>query len=310
MLQIPQIGFSHSASQSNVDIIPLGDWLEGIILFDQTEVSRSDVVDILIEEQICPDKAQDLAHEIASDGWGELYKRKAWGGIPDSTIISINRIKEDLDWKEQPIRAFFLLLSLFRLFPDWAKANRDYVTQGNLFEKVVELICPAIFPEWEVYRVGWSPTNAQDIPKIVEDLCKRLNVNGATNLGDWHDPNEKDGGLDIVCYRPFADKREAMPTYFLQCASGKNWRDKIMTPNPKKWHKLLDSALLPSTGIVAPFVISSRELKTAALEGQVTVFDRLRLLSSVIDKNIKLPDDLSDKLIKWMSSRIDVMPRA
>lgn len=310
MLQIPQNGFQRSVKQSNVNAISLGDWLEAILLFDQKEVTKSEIVDILIEYQICPDESQDLAHGIASDGWDELRQRKAWGGIPDSTTISANRLEEVSEWEAQPIRAFFLLLSLFRIFPDWAKDVRDNVAQGNLFEEVVELICPAVLPGWSVFRAGWSPENAKNVPTIVADLCERLFVDGAANLEEWHAPDAKDGGLDIVCYRPFSDQREAMPVYFLQCASGKNWRDKVNTPNADLWQKLLDAAVRPSTGIAAPFVIGKRELKIAGLTGQITVLDRLRLLGSAASANTQFPEDLTTRLIEWMRPRIDALPRA
>ncbi|AJY47065.1 hypothetical protein [Martelella endophytica] len=310
MLQIPQYGFQRSVNKSNVDRIPLGDWLEGIVLFDQKEVTKSEVVDALIEYQICPDEAQDLAHDIASDGWDELRQRRAWGGLPESTTISTNRLEENVAWEAQPVRSFFLLLSLFQIFPDWAKDVRDNVTQGNLFEEVVELICPAILPGWNVFRAGWSPENAKSVPDIVAELCEKLFVNGATNMDDWHAPDAKDGGLDIVCYRSFADQREAMPVYFLQCASGKNWRNKVNTPNADLWQKLLDAAVRPSTGIAAPFVIGNRELKIAGLTGQITVLDRLRLLGSATVAGTEFPEDLTERLVKWMRDRIGSLPRA
>lgn len=310
MLQPPQIGFQRSVNQSNVKVNPLGDWLEAILLFDQQEVSKNEIVDILIEFEICPDEAQDLAHEIASDGWDELRRRKTWGGIPESTTISANRIEEASRWEEQPVRSFFLLLSLFRIFPDWAKDVRDNVTQGNLFEEVVELICPAVLPGWNVFRAGWSPENAKNVSTIVADLCERLYVKGAANLGEWLEPDAKDGGLDIVCYRSFSDQREAMPVYFLQCASGKNWREKVTTPNAGRWQKLLDAAVRPSTGIAAPFVIDNKELKMAALDGQITVLDRIRLLGSATSAQIEFPENLTARIIEWMRPRIDTLPRA
>ncbi len=310
MIQIPQVGFKRSVNQSNVEPNSLGDWLEAIVLFDQYEVAKSDIVDILIEYQICPDEAQELAHEIASMGWDELRLRKSWGGIPDSLSISTNRIEDATNWADFPIRSFLLLLSMFKLFPDWAEDNRDNVVQGNLFEEVVEEICPALLPGWEVYRAGWAPENAKDIPTIVADLCERLNTTGAVHLHAWHAPDAKDAGLDIVCYRSFSDSREALPAYFLQCASGKNWRDKVNTPNADQWQKMLDSAVRPSTGIVAPFVIEDRELKIAALTGQITVFDRHRLLSAATGDNIQLPVELSNRLIDWMHPRIEALPKA
>lgn len=310
MLQIPQVGFRQSVNKSNVDKNPLADWLEATVLFDEAAVAKSDVVDILVEFQICADEGQDLAHQIASDGWDELRLRKSWGGLPTAFNISANRVEDETDWKEDPIRSFFLLLSMLKIFPDWAKDHQDHVNQGNLFEEVVELICPAILPGWEVFRAGWSPDNAKAVPEIVEELCGRIHVSGALDLEEWHAPAAKDAGLDLVCYREFPDKREAMPIYFLQCASGKNWRQKITTPNANLWQKLLNSAVQPSTAIAAPFVIDSPELKRAALEGQIAVFDRLRMVSAANTAEIALPDALTKRLIAWMTPRVASIPRA
>ena len=166
-----------------------------------------------------------------------------------------------------------------------------------------------MLPGWTSYRTGWSPSNTKDIRAIVGELCARLFVRGG-DLDRWLEPTDKDGGLDIVCYREFEDEREALPTFFLQCASGKNWRDKVETPNSDAWQKYLDSAVQPSTGIVAPFVIGERELRRAALIGQVVVFDRLRMLSSARAAGITLPEELLAELLAWMQPRVTDLPRA
>jgi len=310
MIEVPRVGFRPSLSQSNVCSNALGDWLEGIVLFDQKEVTKSDIVDILIDQQICPGSAQELAHEVADDGWNELRRRKSWGGLPDSFSIAANRLEDDADWADHPIRSFLLLLSLLRIFPDWARENRDSVNQGNLFEEVVESICPALLPGWDVFRAGWSPGDAKDVAAIVDELRGRIHVKGALDLSQWHPPNAKDAGLDIVCYRSFRDPREALPVYFLQCASGKNWRDKLDTPNPDLWQKLMDSAVRPSTGIAAPFVVQDHELRIAALTGQITVFDRLRLLSASVCYGVQLSGKLEKRLVEWMQPRIATLPTA
>ena len=309
MLEIPSAGFQRSKSKSNVKTGYLADWLEANILFVVPDVAKSDVVDMLIEYQICPDDQQDLAHQIAVDGWYELDRRKRWGGLPSSVSISSARIETHDSWETTPLWSFFVLLSTFRIFPDWAKTHQAYAVQGDLFERVVEEICPAMLPGWTSYRTGWSPDNTKDIRAIVRELCTRLFVGGG-NLDRWLSPTDKDGGLDIVCYREFADEREALPAFFLQCASGKNWRDKVETPNPDLWQKYLDSAVQPSTGIAAPFVIDEWELRRAALIGQVVVFDRLRMLSSAEAAGITLPEDLLAELLAWMEPRVTDLPRA
>ena len=309
MIQLPQVGFQYSAQQSNVCTNALADWLETNILFDDPEISKSDIVDMLIEYQICPDDKQDLAHQIASEGWEEIARRKQWGGLPENVSITGSRITSDSNWEDDPIRSFFVLLSALRIYPDWASGHQEYAVQGNLFEKVVETICPGLLPGWIPYRTGWSPENTKNIPVIVEDLCKRLFVKGAVDLEEWLEPNSNDGGLDIVCYRAFRDEREAQPVFFLQCASGKNWRNKVGIPSPSLWQKFLNSAVQPGTGIVAPFVIEEKELKIAALTGQSIVFDRLRLLSVVRTENIEFAVELLEELIGWLRPRVEDLPR-
>ena len=309
MLAFPQIASWYSADQSNVDELALADWLEAIVLFDETRVSKNAVVDILLEEQICPSDAQDLAYEIATDGWAELLRRQRWGGIPASVTIDDAGIEIGDEADRSTLWQFFVLLSVLKLYPDWAERHRNYTVQGDTFERVVDALCPVLLPGWESYRTGWSPNETKDIPGIVRELCKRLNVSGAANLSRWVGPKTKDGGLDIVCYRPFADAREALPTFFLQCASGRNWRDKVHTPNADTWQKYLDAAVKPSTGIVAPFVVDDKDLRLAALTGQVIVLDRLRMLSATRDVQFSMEEDLCHDVQKRMQPRVDDLPR-
>ncbi|MDE0658021.1 MAG: hypothetical protein OXI79_00065 [Gammaproteobacteria bacterium] len=310
MLSIPEVGFRQSVSVSRVDSNASADWLEASVLFDGPELSRGDVVDLLLEEQICGDGNQDLAHQIAEEAWRELERRQRWGGLPETVEVSNSKIVDVEHWHQDVIRAFFVLLAIQKIFPDWSRERQSYVTQGNLFEKVVEKICPAMLPGWNTYRAGWSTENTKRIPDIVADLTQLINVRGRGDLREWGRPEDKDGGLDLVCYRDFGDGREAMPVYFLQCASGKNWRDKINTPNAEMWHKCLDSAVKPSTGIVAPFVIAEGELRRAALMGQVVVFDRIRAVSAAREFEVAIERDLYEQVIGWMEPRVRDLPRA
>ncbi len=310
MIEIPEVGFAYSATKSNVRTGHLADWLEANILFQHEDVAKSDVVDMLIEYQICPAGQQSLAHQIAAEGWDELVRRKRWGGLPSSVSIGSTRIRAHDDWERTPLWSFFVLLSTLRIYPDWAKTHQAHVVQGDLFEKVVEAICPAMLPGWTTYRTGWSPGNTKNIRSIVEELCTRLCVSGAADLDRWTSPEANDGGLDIVCYRQFEDEREALPMFFLQCASGKNWRDKVTAPSADNWQRYLNSAVRPSTGIVAPFVIESKELRMAALTGQVVVFDRLRMLSAASAARINLRTDLLTELLEWMKPRVKDLPLA
>ena len=302
--------FKKSVKVSNVDTISLGDWLEACLLFSTDRVSKNDVVNLLIDGQICNDDGQDLAYQIATQGWNELVRRDRWHGLSLHVEFMRDRLTTQNTWEEDLFPSFLLLLSLLRIYPTWAAKHPDYIAQGDLFERCIEVAAPSLLPGWRTYRAGWTPDDTKNIPEIVEGLCDVLFTEGAANLEKWIAPQGNDGGLDLVCYRSYGDEREAMPVFFLQCASGKNWRDKIHTPSAATWQKYLDSAVAPSTGIVAPFVVSSEKLKLSGLEGQIVVFDRLRLLSARREYEMALPAELCDALRVWMEPRINELPFA
>lgn len=308
MLQVPQKNFARSVNTINIKTVTLADWLEASLLFDETEIAKNDVVDVLLEEQICDDGPPDLANEIADRGWSEIRLRQSWGGVSSDLSVQANRLTFGIDWRDDPIRAFFVLLSILQLYPDWSEKHQNFLVQGELFEKVAEEICPSLLPGWTTVRTGWSPDNAVNIKMIVSDLCEKLNTFGSSRLEDWTSDAANDGGLDIVCYREFPDTREATPTYFLQCASGTNWRNKIYTPSATSWMKYLDAAVQPSTGIVAPFVISTEEIRHAGLGGQIIVFDRIRLLHAAYESQISLSEQVKNDVIEWIGQRVADIP--
>jgi hypothetical protein len=306
MLQAPRKGFLRSVKKNNIKTEVLGDWLEANVLFFDDPITKAEVVDFLREQEICSN--QEVANDIADTGWNEIRRRKQISNINDRLEIEDSLIRDQSTLEDDPIRAFFIGLSLFYAYPDWGTDHRNASVQGLLFEKVVEKISLNILPGWETYRVGWSPEAPASIIKIVTDLSEKLNCGGHPTLADWIGVQDKDNGLDLVCFRNFSDNREALPVYLLQCASGSNWRSKVNTPSPDVWQKCLDAAVRPGTGIAAPFVIPDKKLKVSALQGQAIVLDRLRLLSGYYSDEAVIEDDLKQEIITWMTPFILELP--
>ena len=306
MLAIPQIGFSRSVKKQNVDPVHLADWLEACLLFDDNRVTRADVTDVLLGTEICDE--DDMADKIASDGWSELTARKRQG-YRDLIEIRPRQLLLSCAWEENVPYAFLVALASLRLFKIDPTEWSTYAEQGDLFEALaVELFGP-IFPEWEVYRAGWSPDNPVTVKEIIDQLALRMATENAANLDAWVNEKGNDGGLDIVCYRSFEDDRDAMPTLFVQCASGADWRDKVTTPNAVQWFKWLDASVIPATGIAMPYVVPSIELKRAALTGQAVVLDRLRLLTKWLGTGRAIPAELEAKIVAWIAGFLTVLHR-
>ena len=307
MLKLPEHGFARSETKNNIKNEVLGDWLEANLLFYGEAISKVDLVDLLDEEQICP--KQELAHQIADDGWAELRRRKQIVGISDELLkLDAKSASTSKSWQEDPIRAFFIALSLFYPYPDWGTKHRNAPTQGLLFERVVEALASCIFPGWKTYRVGWAPSVTRSIHETVRELGELLNCVVHKNLDHWVPDQAKDAGLDLVCYRKFDDERDAFPVYLIQCASGSNWRSKVNTPSPDSWQRYLDSSVRPGTGIAAPFVVPAKKLRNSALQGQAIVLDRLRLLGAYYMDESIVDVELKDDIITWLDPFVSELP--
>ncbi len=308
MLRVPRIDFKRPSSKQNFDV--LGDWIEAITLFGQDKITRNEVAEILSEDERFPKRPREAALEIANGAWTEIEDRKEQGRIPERLAISIDEINDSTIWVESPIRSFLLVLSLFKAYPDWAKDISNSVEQGYLFEDLVEALCPALLPGWQVRRFGWPPRNGISFSSNLIALRNFLNTGTLQiNTNDSIPPHAKDAGLDIVCCRNFSDSKEAFPVILLQCASGKNWSEKIHTPSSALWKQLLNLAVEPSTGIVVPFIIDEDKMRQTSLEGQTVIFDRLRILSSVAEMKFELPNKLAKRLVQWMEPKIENLPR-
>ena len=74
MLRLPREGFRLSVNAHNVSLDALIEWIEGSITFADDKVTQSDVVDILMEEEIY--RSQDFARERLEFAWSEVARRE------------------------------------------------------------------------------------------------------------------------------------------------------------------------------------------------------------------------------------------
>jgi hypothetical protein len=127
----------------------------------------------------------------------------------------------------------------------------------------------------------------------------------------WTEDNAKDAGLDVVCHLLFPDQWARRPLFYVQCASGENWKDKRHTPVLDLWDKLLDLATRPSRGIAIPFALLADEFRRAANFDHLALFlDRHRLCGPpLMGKTTWLSSDLARDLKKWTASRLPALEK-
>lgn len=311
MLALPDSGMLRSINTHNVVIEYLCDWIEGSILFDETEEKFSvmDIVDVLISENIYDE--QNFAEEIVVDAWGELKRRVNCidSAVPFSVIYPT--VKRTGTWEDAPAHSFCVLLSLAQCYRAWwvGISRGDYREQGELFELLTQESLETQFSDWCIRRTGWYRTQPTDLREMVNRIADWLGEDVGDDINTWAGSEGKDMGLDLLCYRPFPDNRAGFPVYLMQCASGQNWIEKVYQPDINLWQKLVNFVVRPQKAFAIPFALSDDDFKKQCVLVQGLLLDRCRLLAAARFREQWESSSLKDRIIRWGIPRVNQLPR-
>lgn len=325
MLAIPSKGFNRSVTTSNISPDILCDWIEANILFYTVELSVNDVVDTLVEEGICDDpdehessiyiededsfymhEEQHLARQIVQDAWGELERRANWIGNSSAYSVQGDWIIRKGDWTDYEAQTFCVLLSLASSYDWWINQfGHNYTEQGELFELLTLASLKTQFSGWEIHQTGWTRHNAQGLQQVVNSVSTLL----GEQIGDlelWNDPNAKELGLDLLCFRPFPDNRAGIQVYLTQCASGSSkWKDKRSTPDLRIWRSVVRFTTEPKRAFAIPLSLMGKEFTQSAIIVDGLLIDRCRLLNAATHSPDWLSSPIKTRIVQWSQPRVD-----
>ena len=274
-------------------------------MFLEEELSRTDVIDHLVQEQIFEE--QESASDFVLSAWSALQHRLSLLGSHTPIIFEDRRMVRQLDWQEVPAHSYCLVVSLGSRYEDWhATFGPNYIEQGRLFESITRAAMEARFLGWEFLQTGWSRDSTTKLAAVINDLISIIDEREG-NPDDYLNQDAKDAGVDLVWHLRFADARGGAPTYLAQCASGKNWINKINEPNFNEWIKIVDFAVPPSKAFSLPFSLSEKELRRQSNRAGSLLVDRYRLLAQEASESGWIPCSLRLDLICWLTPRIEWM---
>ena len=308
MIPLPNRGFRRSVEEHNVDLDVLTDWIEASALIDEEgAVSAPELVSLLVEKEVYA--KQDFCWERVSDAMSELRRRTNLG--PHCPFTAVKRRVQRLspDWTETPAHLFMLLLTLSHRYDKWEKIMPvDYNAQGDLFERLTKESLEHQFPRWEIRRTGWSRTSPTKLGELVGEVADLLGELQGEVLA-WTGPQAHEAGLDLLCYRPFADSQVGIPVLMLQCASG-HWNSpgKLKTPDLEVWTKIVQFASKPKRAFATPFCFDGSEFRRLSNIVDGILLDRYRLLIFDLPEREWLSEDLRKELIAWVSARLPKLP--
>jgi hypothetical protein len=255
------------------------------------------VADSSDSEEVEPD---DEAEAIAQTAFDELDERRRnfgthAGHYPFDITGNTISLKAGGD---QSLYTFLALLSWY---------GKDAGPKSTDGEKIFEDVCAKAA---EAY-LGGSANRVKSFvfgfprrvhPKgfvdALDALCKSLGEGRGHRKGRPRLPDQKDGKLDVVTWVEFQDSRQGKLITFGQCATGRNWEEKISElPPPDRWcgHWMDDTpTVLPIRSFFVPHRIVRDSWSHSCTFGGI-LYDPCRIASLASEAG----EDLLKRWVAW-----------
>lgn len=121
---------------------------------------------------------------------------------------------------------------------------------AEFFEHIVTHAARSLLGEGaKAVRFGYPGDQGRppEFPQAISWLVKKMKLKGGTA---YRDPARKDGGVDVVAWRPFPDGRAGFPIQLIQVTLEKSFSHKVGEINTRLWSLLLGLDADP-TGVLA-----------------------------------------------------------
>ncbi len=152
-------------------------------------------------------------------------------------------------------------------------------------------------------RFAWPSEDGRPptFPEAVRWLADKMHV--PVGLA-YRSPYAKDGGVDVVAWRPFPDGRSGFPVVLAQCTLERDYRRKATDVEVRVWAGWLALDIDPTTALAVPDVVAAGE-DWNALAARTIVLDRVRLASLLAGSELKRPR--LGPVLAWTHEQIDLI---
>lgn len=311
MLGLPERGVNRSVNTHNSDLAVICDWIEASLLFTDDQISKTDITDTLLENEVYD--TQDFALEFVDSVWSVMQARVTALNGALGLEWSRDRLRRIGQWEDFPAYAFCLEVACASyVYPKWAADyGHESAVQGSLFERIAHRSFSFMLPGWKVVKVGWTPDNPVKLNSTISDLITSINEIASADMHLHVDGNANELGLDLLAFYSFGDVHSSTPLIMVQCASGKDWKSKRHTPDLALWNKVVNFNSHPLKGFVIPYSFTDgQEFRREATRVNGLFMDRYRLLNPNRGQDVIWNErELNDDLVNWIRPRVDAMPR-
>lgn len=171
-------------------------------------------------------------------------------------------------------------------------------TMPVVFENVVTDAAARLWGnQGRALRFGW-PSDIGRPPEFdlaIRWLAARIGVEVGQG---YRQPRRKDGGVDVVAWRPFSDARSGFPVLLVQCTLQENLLAKGMDVDTRLWSSWLAMDVDPMTALATPTALAAGTTWNE-LALRYMVLDRVRLVG------LAAPVVSDEIAMDWVSQTID-----
>lgn len=177
------------------------------------------------------------------------------------------------------------------------------IAAAHLERLTAEALTSLYGPGTSALRFAW-PSEAgrpPEFPDAVGWLAEKMRVPVGVA---YRSPYAKDGGVDVVAWRPFPDGRSGFPVLLAQCTLEKDYRHKATDVEVRVWSGWLALDVDPATALAIPDVVAAGE-DWNALAARTIVLDRVRLASLLAGSELERPR--LAQVGSWTREQIDLI---
>jgi hypothetical protein len=250
----------------------LADWAEGVVVIEaRRRISRAELRGRM--RLVAEDDAETQIDLMLS----EVERRRALLGdaYPFTT--------DDAGLVRAPGTAASLydLLLLLAVSPDF-RTRRAFAEPDLMFDRVVQQALRMHLGHSAVgvrFAFPSSDGRPKGFPHAVKWLAERMGL--AIGAGTPM-PQSKDGGVDVVAWRPFGDRRSGFIVILAQATLQLDWQNKAKDVVRDRWRGWIDLGVDPVTVLAVPHVIAPGYAGWDQLRRTVAlVLDRVRLVELI-----------------------------
>lgn len=248
----------------------LADWIETSVVVSQSGHFGRDKLDSLAASELTT-----LPQKVSMALTVMARRAKVLGDSYPFTVTEIGVLRRTSPWAN-PYQSL-LFLTPGSIARQTVRASETH-EMGELFEDLAESALANLWgPGGAALRFGHPSKHGrpESFDQAIPWLAKKMSVEVGRG---YRPPRRKDGGVDIVVWRPFADGRPGFPIALAQCTIQAETFTKTSDVDLRLWASWLALDVDPMSLLVLPGTIRAAGTEWNQLSTVVTLIERIRLM--------------------------------